>query len=102
MNSATESPTRTTSIPASSAARDIAPAKPRRGLVKPFLIGLVGVAALAWAVHFGLHAYHYVETDNAYITGHLHQVSAQIDAQVKEVLVEDNQNVKAGDVLVRL
>ena len=103
MNSVTEKPTRTTTPLSGTAPASVdRPAKPKRGFVKPLLTGLVAVAALAWLVHFGLHAYHYVETDNAYITGHLHQVSAQIDGQVKEVLVEDNQNVKAGDVLVRL
>ena len=103
MNTATESPSRTTPHPAPSAHhRAPKPDKRKRGIVKPLLIGAVIVAGSAWAVRFGIHAYHYVETDNAYITGHLHQVSAQIDGQIKDVLVHDNQDVKAGDVLVRL
>jgi membrane fusion protein (multidrug efflux system) len=102
MNTVTESPSSSSVASPPASTRTSAHVTPRRGIVKPLLIGLVSVAALAWVVHFGLHAYHYVETENAYITGHLHQVSAQIDGQVKEVLVEDNQNVKAGDVLVRL
>jgi membrane fusion protein (multidrug efflux system) len=89
-------------LTSSPAPRTHQPAKRDRGFVKPLLIGIAIVAALAWGIHFGVHAYHYVETDNAYITGHLHQVSAQIDGQIKEVLVDDNQDVKAGDVLVRL
>ncbi|MDB6114932.1 MAG: secretion protein HlyD, partial [Lacunisphaera sp.] len=74
----------------------------RRSLTKPLVIGVVAAAAVVWGARFGWHAWHYVETDNAYITGHLHQVSAQIDGQVKEVLVIDNQDVKAGAPLVRL
>src|SRR4051812_14697362 len=69
---------------------------------KPVLGILVGAALLAWFGHLGWHAYHYQETDDAYVTGHLHQVSPQLDGQVKEVLVADNQTVRAGDVLVRL
>jgi membrane fusion protein (multidrug efflux system) len=102
MNPATESPAQATTLPLPVAASAAAPAKASRSLVKPILIGIVSVVAIAWTAHFILHLYHYVETDNAYIVGHLHQVSSQIDGQVKEVLVEDNQTVKAGDVLVRL
>lgn len=76
------------------------PARPRP--LGRILLGVVGVGVLAWIVHFAIHAYHYEETDNAYITGHLHQISAQIDAPVAAVLAENNQEVKAGDVLVRL
>ena len=107
MTTATESPARTGHVQPSHPRRPAAgenksPARPRRGLLKPLLIGALAIGAIAWAVHFGLHAYHYIETDNAYVVGHLHQISPQIDGQVKEVLVTDNQNVKAGDVLVRL
>lgn len=66
------------------------------------VLALVGAAAAAWAVRFAIHSYHYQETEDAYVTGHLHQVSAQISGQVAEVRVNDNQQVKAGDVLARL
>ncbi|MBS0633338.1 MAG: HlyD family secretion protein [Verrucomicrobia bacterium] len=64
--------------------------------------GVVALALLAWFGHMAVHAYHYEETEDAYITGHLHQISPQLDGQVKEILVADNQTVHAGDVLVRL
>lgn len=73
-----------------------------RKLAKPILLGVVSAAVLAWLAHFGLHSYRYEETENAYIVGHIHQISPQLAGQVKEVLVQDNQDVKAGDVLVRL
>ncbi|MEO6995362.1 MAG: HlyD family secretion protein [Lacunisphaera sp.] len=103
MNPATESSSRTAPHLAPSTHHRAPKSDQRkRGIVKPLLIGAVVIAGIAWGVHFGIHAYHYVETDNAYITGHLHQVSAQIDGQIKDVRVDDNQDVKAGDVLVRL
>jgi membrane fusion protein (multidrug efflux system) len=43
-----------------------------------------------------------VSTDDAYITGHIAPVSARVSAHVAEVLVTDNQDVKTGEVLVRL
>jgi membrane fusion protein (multidrug efflux system) len=66
------------------------------------LLGALAVAAVGWTVRTGLHAYRYETTDDAYVTGHLYEISAQVDGQVKEVLVSDNQAVHAGDVLFRL
>lgn len=42
------------------------------------------------------------ETDDAYTTGHLHPIGARINGTVTKVLVDDNQFVKAGDLLVQL
>ena len=81
---------------------DVPAAKSTASWWKPVTGIVLGAAALAWLVHFGLHAYRYEKTDDAYVTGHLHQISPQLDGQVKEILVTDNQTVRAGDVLVRL
>ena len=47
-------------------------------------------------------AYTHEETDDAYVTGHLHNLAPRIAGQVSKVLVDDNQLVKAGDTLVKL
>jgi membrane fusion protein, multidrug efflux system len=44
----------------------------------------------------------WVKTDNAYVSGRIHQVSARVPGTVQEVLVEENQFVHAGSVLARL
>jgi membrane fusion protein (multidrug efflux system) len=49
-----------------------------------------------------LDARHYENTDDAFIDGHIVDVSARISGHVTKVLVDDNQLVKAGDVLVEL
>lgn len=106
--SATAEPARP--VPAPSAARDAAhpvphataSAKRKRSHVRSIIFGVVLLALVGWGVHFAIHAYHYEETDDAYVAGHLHTVSAQVDGQIKEVLVDDNQVVHRGDVLVRL
>lgn len=65
--------------------------------------GIVVVAALlGWVGLKGIHAYHYAETEDAYVTGHIHQISPQLEGRVEQVLVTDNQMVQAGDVLARL
>lgn len=102
MDTATDSPARAATHSRSAATGKSPRARTPRGVVKPLLIGVLAAGTLAWIAHFALHAYHYVETENAYIVGHLHQISPQIDGQVAEVLVTDNESVKAGAVLVRL
>ncbi|MGH9552294.1 MAG: HlyD family secretion protein, partial [Terriglobales bacterium] len=61
------------------------------------IAGGVTAGISAWR-HFATHA----ETDDAYTTGHMHEVSARINDTVQQVLVDDNEHVKAGQVLVVL
>ena len=64
----------------------------------------VGAAVVAT----GVVAYWFFEirghenTDDAFVEGHLVFLSPRVAGQVKEVLVEENQHVHAGQVLVRL
>jgi membrane fusion protein (multidrug efflux system) len=44
----------------------------------------------------------YESTDDAQIDGHINAISARISGHLSEVLVEDSQIVKAGDVLVKI
>jgi len=61
---------------------------------------------LVVAIGAGLWAYfHYrdrVSTDDAEVDGHVSAIAPKISGNVVEVLVKDNQPVKAGDVLVRI
>jgi len=74
----------------------------RRGIAARIALAVAAVAALAWLAHFGYDMYRYEETDDAFVAGHVHQVSSQVDGTALEVLVADNQPVKAGDGLARL
>jgi membrane fusion protein (multidrug efflux system) len=74
----------------------------RGALLFRVVFGLAGLCLLFWLAHLGLRAWHYTETDDAYLTGRLHQVAPQIGGQVTEVLVQDNQEVAAGQPLVKL
>lgn len=78
------------------------PLKPVRRSRRRIVIAIVLVALGFWIGHLLIHAYHYEETDDAYVAGHVHQIAPQIDGRVGEVLVKDNQSVKAGDILVKL
>ena len=75
---------------------------PQRRLV----IGGIAIVALALA---GYHFYptvvrmlNTVSTDDAYVNGHVTFVAARVPGQVVKVLVDDNNRVKKGDILIQL
>lgn len=51
-----------------------------------------------WALFF----HHSVSTDNAYVGAETAQITSMVSGQVAEVLVKDTQQVKKGDVLVKI
>ncbi|HTO97999.1 MAG TPA: HlyD family secretion protein [Myxococcales bacterium] len=59
---------------------------------------LLAVAAFLW----WLHARKFEDTDDAQVDGYITAVASRVPGTVVKVLVEDNQAVKAGDVLVEL
>ncbi|TFW14908.1 HlyD family secretion protein [Duganella callida] len=71
----------------------------RRVLV---VAAVVALAALGIGGRMWYRSAHYVETENAYVTGHVHPVSSRIAGVVSKVLVKDNQMVKEGDVIAEL
>ncbi len=72
--------------------------KSRRRFV---IIGVVAVLLIAVAL-FYWHSTFYEDTDDAQVAGHLIQVSSRISGNVLRVVAEENQQVKAGDVIVEL
>lgn len=62
----------------------------------------VSVIALIVVAFYAFDSYTHEETDDAYVTGHLHNISSRINAVVTDVMVSDNQHVNEGDVLVKL
>lgn len=63
---------------------------------------LVLLAGAAWAAWYFLIARNRVSTDNAYVNAEMAQVTPLISAAVTQVLVRDTQQVRSGQVLVRL
>src|ERR1035441_7896020 len=66
-----------------------------------FVIG-GGLVLLAAILMFYWYSKGRVNTDDAEVDGHLNPVSAKISGNVLEVLVDDNQQVKVGQVLVKI
>ena len=64
--------------------------------------GVVALVALIVGVPWFVHALNTVETDDAYVNGHVTFVAPRVGGQVARVLVDDNNRVRKGDVLVQL
>jgi membrane fusion protein (multidrug efflux system) len=69
---------------------------PRTALVAALVLGL------SYAVYTAYDNSHTASTDDAYLEGRVSAVGARVSGSVKQVLVEDNQEVKEGEVLIRL
>jgi membrane fusion protein (multidrug efflux system) len=68
---------------------------------KWMLLG-AGLVLLGGGVWYWLATAGRVSTDDAQVDGHIAPVAAKVYGNVLEVLVNDNQQVKKGDVLVRI
>ncbi len=77
-------------------------AKPKRRVVG-LLVGVLLVGGLLTAgTLYWLDARHYENTDDAFIDGHVSQVSAQISGRIVKLNVDDNQQVRAGQLLAEI
>lgn len=72
----------------------------RRGLT---LIALtVALCGLAWGGWHWLQGRHQQNTDNAYVAGHVVQITPQVGGTVVAIQADDTDFVKAGQVLLKL
>jgi membrane fusion protein (multidrug efflux system) len=63
---------------------------------------VAGIVAVIAATPWLVRAFNTVSTDDAYVTGHVTFVAPRVAGQVAAVLVDDNNRVRKGDLLVRL
>jgi membrane fusion protein, multidrug efflux system len=59
------------------------------------LLLVFGARYLVWSAH-------HEETDDAYLAGHLHPISARVTDTVQQVLIDDNLHVVEGQTLIIL
>ncbi len=63
---------------------------------------LVAVAVLAVTIYYIGFIAPYEDTDDAFIDGYVPLISSRVPGQVTKLLINDNQEVQAGDVLVEI
>ncbi|GAA3063696.1 HlyD family secretion protein [Rhizobium viscosum] len=91
---------------AAAAAAAETPKKPGRKLIKRTVIAAALLAGAAFAGDFGYRYWtvgRFIEsTDDAYVKADYTTIAPKVAGYIKEVLVNDNDTVKAGQVLARI
>jgi membrane fusion protein (multidrug efflux system) len=97
-------PAPTQQTPAGSEA--VSPAEQKADRRRKLLLGGAGAVILAAVLVIGIpwiiSALTTVSTDDAYVNGHVTFVAARVRGQVARILVDDNNRVRRGDLLVEL
>lgn len=80
--------------------------KKRGGGVRKIIFSLIGIALIAGGGWFGYHWWtegrFIVSTDDAYIEGDIAMIAPKVSGYVESVAVSNNQQVKKGDLLVKI
>src|SRR5262245_4089549 len=88
------------------ASEAVSPEKQKANRRRKMLLGGAGAvvlaAVLAVGVPWAVEALNTVSTDDAYVNGHVTFVAARVRGQVARVVVDDNNRVHRGDLLVEL
>jgi membrane fusion protein, multidrug efflux system len=91
--------------PTDPASKPVPTANQRFTLRRKLLIGVLGAVVIAAAV-YGIPSIRFVlstvSTDDAYVNGHVTFVAPRVHGQVARVLVDENNRVHKGDLLVEL
>ena len=74
----------------------------RKRRLRTVLIVIGAIIFVFVIIPKAFHASHTVSTDDAYVNSHVTLVAPRVSGQVARVLVDDNNRVKEGDVLVEL
>ncbi len=82
--------------------KEAAPKKKKPIALIAVVLGVGAIAAGGFGYRYWQYASTHEQTDNATVTGNVHQVSSRIPGTVDQILVKDNQLVKPGQLLVEL
>ncbi len=75
---------------------------PVRTLIIRSVLVVVLVVAAIWGIYELIHSYYYESTDDAFIEGHVATIGTKLSNTVEKVLIDDNFEVKKGDLLVQI
>jgi membrane fusion protein (multidrug efflux system) len=103
LNPASDAPPASgTPTPASIPPKPPAPTSTVRRRLQWVAVAVVAILALWKGVPWAITAFSTVSTNDAYVSGHVTFVAPRVPGQVTRVLVDDNNHVRAGDLLVQL
>jgi len=79
-----------------------AAATPPRTKIIRAVLGVVGLIALIVGLYYFIHSFYYESTDDAFVEGHVVTVGTKLSNTVQDVLIDDNYEVKKGQLLVQI
>ena len=74
----------------------------RKRLASLIALAIVGGGLITYATYWWNNGRYLQETDDAYVGGDVTVIGSKVSGYITEVLVTDNQAVRAGDVLARI
>jgi membrane fusion protein, multidrug efflux system len=74
----------------------------KKGRLRTALIIIGAIIVIFVIIPKAFHAWHTVSTDDAYVNSYVTFVAPRVTGQVARVLVDDNNRVKKGDLLVEV
>ena len=75
---------------------------PRRTLIIRSVLAVVVTIAVIVGLYYFIHSFYYESTDDAFVEGHVVTVGTKLSNTVSQVLIDDNYEVKKGDLLVQI
>ncbi len=66
----------------------------------PIVLGFIIVVGVIFGFIKYIHGQHHVETDDAQLEGNISPIVSRVSGYVRQVRIEDNMRVKAGDTLI--
>jgi membrane fusion protein (multidrug efflux system) len=69
--------------------------------LRPVLAGIL-LVVLVWGAYEFIRSFYYQSTDDAFIEGHVSTIGTKLSNTVQQVLIDDNYEVKKGDLLVQI
>jgi membrane fusion protein (multidrug efflux system) len=98
----TRAPVQTAPPVAETPAPSRAAVPPAKSHAVRIIAGIVILLALVGGIYWFIESLNTVSTDDAYVNGHVTFVAPRVPGQVMRVLVDDNNRVHKGDLLVQL
>ena len=77
-------------------------AEKKRSPVRLLAMLIVPALVIGFGVYWYMTSGRYVSTDNAYVQQDIVEISPEVGGRIVAVLVEENQQVEAGDILFRI
>jgi membrane fusion protein (multidrug efflux system) len=82
--------------------KPLSASSPRRTMAIRIALSLVILVAAIWGISVLVHSFYYESTDDAFIEGHVVTVGTKLSNTVRDVLIDDNYEVKKGELLVQI